>query len=85
MLSALNGLSIDQPPVVDLRRAFEVIESREVSNANAYAAQVDAFAAAIEKGRDFEVPGEEGLRNQLVLDAAFRSVKTGRAEPVSQC
>jgi predicted dehydrogenase len=85
VLSALNGLSIDQPPVVELRRAFEVIESREVSNANAYAAQVDAFAAAIEKGRDFEVPGEEGLRNQLVLDAAFRSVKTGRAEPVSQC
>jgi predicted dehydrogenase len=82
VLSAVNGLNVDHPPTVELRRAFEVIESREICNANAYAAQVDAFAAAIEQGRDFEIPGEEGLRNQLVLDAAFRSVKSGRAEPV---
>jgi predicted dehydrogenase len=68
--------------VVELRRAFEVIESREVSNANAYAAQVDAFAAAIEEDREFEIPGEEGLRNQLILDAVFRSVKSGKAEAV---
>ena len=59
-----------------------MIESREVSNARAYAAQVDAFAAAIEEGRAFDIPGEEGLRNQLVLDAAFRSVKSGRVERV---
>ena len=57
VLSSVNGLSVEQPPTVELRRAFEVIESREVSNANAYAAQVDAFAAAIEEGRDFEIPG----------------------------
>ena len=82
MLSAANGLNVDHPPTVELRRAFDLIESREVSNANAYAAQVDAFAAALEEGRDFEIPGEEGLRNQLVLDAAFRSVKSGKAESV---
>jgi predicted dehydrogenase len=82
MLSSLNGLSVDRRPVVELRRAFEVIESREVSNANAYAAQVDAFAAAIEEEREFEIPGEEGLRNQLILDAVFRSVKSGKAEAV---
>jgi predicted dehydrogenase len=83
VLSSPNGLSVDQKPLVELRRAFEVVESREVCNANAYAAQVDAFAAAIEEGREFEVPGEEGLRNQLVLDAVFRSVKSGKVEPVS--
>lgn len=82
VLSAANGLNVDHPPTVELRRAFDLIESREVSNANAYAAQVDAFAAALEEGRDFEIPGEEGLRNQLVLDAAFRSVKSGKAESV---
>ncbi len=82
VLSSVNGLNVDHPPTIELRRAFEVIESREVSNANAYAAQVDAFAAAVEQGRDFEIPGEEGLRNQLVLDAAFRSVKSGNVEPV---
>ncbi len=59
-----------------------MVESREVSNADAYAVQVDAFAAAIEEKREFEIPGEEGLRNQLILDAAYRSVKSGKTERV---
>jgi predicted dehydrogenase len=45
-----------------------------------YARLLDAFADAIEQGTPFAVPGEEGLRNQLVLDAAYRSLQTGRAE-----
>ena len=81
-LSALYALTIERPVKVELRRGFEVVESREVSNADAYAVQVDAFAAAIEEGRDFEIPGEEGLKNQLILDAAFRSVKSGKVEGV---
>ena len=68
---------------VELRRRYELLESREVSNADAYGAQVDAFAAAIEEKRDFEIPGEEGLKNQLILDAAFRSIKSGKLEAVS--
>jgi len=82
VLSSVNALNVEHPPTVELRRGFDVIESRKVSNAQAYAGQVDAFAAAIEEGRAFDIPGEEGLRNQLVLDAAFRSVKSGRVERV---
>ena len=82
VLSALNGLTIERPVNVVLRRQYEIVESREVSNADAYGVQVDAFAAAVEEGRDFEIPGEEGLKNQLILDAAFRSVKSGKAESV---
>jgi predicted dehydrogenase len=82
VLSSLNALNVEHPPTVELRRGFDVIERREVSNAQAYAAQADAFAAAIEEGREFDIPGEEGLRNQLVLDAAFRSVKSGKTEAV---
>lgn len=82
VLSSLNTLNVDHPPTVELRRGFDVIERREVSNAQAYAEQADAFAAAVEEGREFDIPGEEGLRNQLVLDAAFRSVKSGRVEGV---
>lgn len=82
VLSALNVLTIERPVIVELRRGFELVESREVSNADAYGAQVDAFAAAIEEGRAFEIPGEEGLKNQLILDAAFRSVKSGGVETV---
>jgi predicted dehydrogenase len=81
-LSALNALTIERPVTVELRRGFEVVESREVSNADAYGVQVDAFAAAIEEGREFEIPGEEGLKNQLILDAAYRSVKSGKTEVV---
>ena len=80
VLSAQYALTIERPVTVELRRGFELVESREVSNSGAYGAQVDAFAAAIEEGRDFEVPGEEGLTNQLILDAAFRSVKSGTVE-----
>ena len=82
VLSALNVLTIERPVTVELRRGFEVIERREVSNANAYTAQVDAFASAMEEGREFDITGEEGLRNQLVLDAAFRSIKSGKVEMV---
>lgn len=79
-LSALYALTIERPVTMELRRGFEVVESREVSNADAYAVQVDAFAAAIEERREFEIPGEEGLKNQLILDAAFRSAKSGKTE-----
>jgi 1,5-anhydro-D-fructose reductase (1,5-anhydro-D-mannitol-forming) len=82
VLASVNALNVEHPPAVELRRGFDVIERREVSNASAYTAQVDAFALAMEEGREFEIPGEEGLRNQLVLDAAFRSVKSGKVEVV---
>ncbi len=82
VLSSVNALNVEHPPTVELRRGFDVIERREVSNEQACAAQVDAFAAAIEECREFDIPGEEGLRNQLVLDAAFRSVKSGKVEAV---
>lgn|SRR5215813_4311745 len=83
LLSAVNALNVEHPVMVELRHAFEVIERKEVSNAGAYTVQVEAFAAAIEAGRPFEIPGEEGLQNQLILDAIFRSVKSGKTETVS--
>ena len=82
VLSSVNALNVEHSPTVELRRGFDVIERREVSNAQAYAEQADAFAAAVEEGREFDIPGEEGLRNQLVLDAALRSVKSGKVESV---
>ena len=82
ILSAVNALNVDHRITLELRREFEVLERREVSNTLAYAEQVDAFASAVEEGRDFVIPGEEGWKNQLVLDAAFRSAKSGRVENV---
>jgi predicted dehydrogenase len=82
VLSVVNALTIERAVNVELRRGYEIAENREVSNADAYGVQVDSFSAAIEEGREFEIPGEEGLKNQLILDAAYRSVKSGTAESV---
>lgn len=85
-LIAHDGLNVEHPLTIEFRTGPHsgVQETEGVSNHLAYAHQVDAFAAAIEEGSEFEVPGEEGLRNQLILDAAFRSRETGRVETVAQ-
>jgi predicted dehydrogenase len=67
---------------LELRRGGTVVETHTVSNRLAYALQVDAFAAAVEGRAQFPIPGEEGWRNQEILDAAYRSMKSGRAEEV---
>jgi len=84
VLSAVNALNVEQPIVLELRRGFDVVERKEVLNDDSYTLQVDAFAAAIEEGREFLIPGEEGWRNQLVLDAAFRSAKSGKLDRRSE-
>jgi predicted dehydrogenase len=80
ILSAANAMNVEHPVTLELRRGFDVIERKEVLNDGAYTAQAEAFADAVESGKPFEIPGEEGLQNQLILDAIFRSVKSGKAE-----
>jgi predicted dehydrogenase len=80
ILSAVNALNVEHPITLELRRGFELLEKREVLNDRAYTAQVEAFADAVESGSPFLIPGEEGLQNQLILDAIFRSVKSGSSE-----
>lgn len=82
ILRADDGFNVERPIRIELLRESRVVETEQVINDQTYARQVDAFAEAVETGRQFEVPGEDGWRNQLVLDAAYRSVKTGRFESV---
>ena len=84
VLLADNGLTVDRPVELRLRRDGKPDETRTVSNAEAYGRQVDAFAAAVLGEGKFPAPGIEGWRNQEILDAAFRSVKSGRAENVAK-
>jgi predicted dehydrogenase len=81
VLRADNALSVDGPVTIELRRPGGV-ENEQVSNQLAFARQVDSFADAVEGRAPFPVPGEEGLKNQVILDAAYRSIKTGRAEAI---
>jgi predicted dehydrogenase len=82
-LSAKDAFSVDSP--VELRRSSgkQVTETETLSNTDAYARQVDAFSAAIEGRASFPTCGENGWQNQEVLDAAYRSLKTGKAESVA--
>ncbi len=83
VLRADDGLSVEQPVTIELRRDGKVVEREQVSNEAAYARQVDAFADTVEHGTPFPVPGEEGWRNQVILDAAYRSLRNGQIESVA--
>jgi len=81
-LFADDALNVQNPVALQLRRGGATIETETVSNQDAYVRQVDSFAAALEGKEKFPVPGEEGWQNQEILDAAFRSLKSGRTEDV---
>lgn len=82
VLRAENGLNVEKPVKLELRRGWDVVDTETVSNQDAYTRQVDAFAAAVEGKSEFPVPGEEGWQNQESLDAAYRSIKSGKTEDV---
>jgi 1,5-anhydro-D-fructose reductase (1,5-anhydro-D-mannitol-forming) len=81
-LRADDALNVERPITMELRRNHTIVESETVENADAYARQVDAFADAVSGEASFPVPGEEGWQNQEILDAAFRSLKSGKSEDV---
>ena len=82
VLRADDGLTVDRPITLHLRRNSSVVESETIFNQYAYARQVDMFAAAVQREAAFPVPGEEGWQNQEILDAALRSLKSGKMEEV---
>lgn len=81
-LRGIDAFSVETPVDLELQRAGHGIERESVSNADAYARQVDAFSAAVEGKMLFPASGEDGWQNQEVLDAAYRSLRTGKLESV---
>jgi predicted dehydrogenase len=84
VLFADNGLTVERPINIQLLRNGQVVESETVSNTTAYAAMLDSFADSLEGKGNFPAPAEEGWQNQEVLDAAYRSIRSGQAEVVPQ-
>ena len=82
VLRADNALNVEHPIKLELWREGQRVAEETVSNQLAYARQVDAFAAAVEGREVFPVPGQEGWRNQVILDAAYRSLSSGKSEEV---
>jgi predicted dehydrogenase len=82
VLWADDALNVEHPVEIELWRGKKVVQRDTADNHLAYALQVDAFADWIEGKAQFPAPGEEGWQNQEILDAALRSIKSGRAEAV---
>jgi len=82
VIRAEDALNVEHPIEIQLQREGKVVETATVSNQSVYALQVDAFADAVEGKSRFPIPGEEGWQNQEVLDAAMRSLRTGKSENV---
>jgi predicted dehydrogenase len=72
-----NGMTVDHPVDVVLRRGQEIIASEQVSNEDAYSRMLDGFSAWVEGRANYLAPATDGLQNQRVLDAAYRSWQTG--------
>jgi predicted dehydrogenase len=80
VLRADDALNVERPVTIELWRDGQRLGEETVSNQLAYARQVDSFAAAVEGREVFPVPGQEGWQNQIILDAAYRSLASGRSE-----
>jgi predicted dehydrogenase len=83
ILRCEDGLTVDHPVDVEIIIGGKVIASEQVSNADSYGRMVDNFSAAIEGTAAYLSPGEDGLRNQLILDAAYRSWETDSRQTVA--
>lgn len=82
VLRADDALNVEKSIRMEWWREGSLLAEETVSNQLAYADQVDAFAAAVEGREPFPVMGEEGWKNQLVVDAAYRSLLSGKTQEV---
>lgn len=72
-----NGLTVDFPVELVMRRGADVMIRETISNADAYSRMLDGFSAWVEGRGEYLAPGLDGLHNQRVLDAAYQSWRDG--------
>jgi predicted dehydrogenase len=82
VLLAENGLTVDRPVQLVLRRAGELIETVTVENNDGYTRMLDSFALASRGDGTFAASGEDGVTNMRALDSAYKSWPSGRREVV---
>ena len=82
VLTAESGLTVDRPVTILHHAAGTVLAQEVVSNRDAYSRMLDAFSAAVEGTGIFASTGEDGIQNQRILDAAFRSWHSGCRERI---
>lgn len=82
-LSCEDAMTVDHPVSLVQRTDGKVVLEQPVSNADAFARMLDGFSDAVLGGLAFRATGEEGLVNQRVLDAAYRSWREGTAQQIT--
>jgi 1,5-anhydro-D-fructose reductase (1,5-anhydro-D-mannitol-forming) len=83
LLAAESGLTVDRPIELVHRQEGRIVSTEELSNADAYSRMLDAFALAAQGHGVYAASGDDALRNQLVLDAAFASWRTGQRQQIA--
>lgn len=78
-----NGLNVDAPVEVQLLQHGKIIQQEQVSNADSYSRMLDGFSTAISGTSEYAATGEDGLKNQLALDAAYASWRSGHREVIA--
>lgn len=82
VLTAESGLTVDRPVTIVHHAAGKVLAEEVLSSNDAYSRMLDAFSAAAEGTGTFASTGEDGVQNQRILDAAFRSWHSGCRERI---
>jgi predicted dehydrogenase len=82
VLTAECGLNVDRPVTIVHHAACKTVAEKEVSNRDAYSHMLDAFSATLQGPGTFASPGEDGVQNQRILDATFRSWHSGCRERI---
>jgi predicted dehydrogenase len=80
VLIAENGLTVDRPIQLVLRRAGELVETVTVENTDGYTRMLDSFAMAFRGQGTFAASGEDGVINMRALDSAYKSWQSGHRE-----
>jgi 1,5-anhydro-D-fructose reductase (1,5-anhydro-D-mannitol-forming) len=82
VLTSECGFNVDRPVTIVQHAAGKIVAQEEVSNCDAYSRMLDAFSATMQGTGSFASPGDDGIQNQQILDAAFRSWHTGCRERI---
>lgn len=80
-LSCEDAMTVEHPVLLVQREGGKTVMEQPVSNQDAYSRMLDGFAEAMRGGSEpYRASGDEGLRNQRVLDAAYRSWRSEKTE-----
>jgi predicted dehydrogenase len=76
------GLTVDREVDVVLWRSGKPEERKTVSSADGYTRMLDSFSDWVEGRGEYRATAADGLHNQLVLDAAYASWRTGERKTI---